>query len=342
PGSVQSFAFMGVILLMFLAGYEETDIGFLIKKRKRISIISITGLGLTLFTLFVFSKFFLGYTVGQSIFFMFIFGLTDVAVSAKSLLATGHIKSEKGETLLGIAVVDTVIGIVLLAFGITFLTSNSFSDAILTFFQIVLFFIILIFAAKYLPKVIHKVLNFKTELMDISTAFISIFFLAFLAEELKLASVLGAYFAGLILQQSRDLETDHFSSTVKSISYSLFIPVFFAWIVLSIDLKQLGEHLPVSLLIAGVVIVSKFVFIIIASLMQKAKFKESLIYASGMTAKGADNLIVIAIALNVGILSPEVSSLFGTTLVLTMLISVVLSSFLLKYLLKGKKAGSNA
>jgi len=122
--TVQQFAYMGVILLMFLAGYEETDIKFMLSTKRKLSFISLTGLITTLLVLFFFSKSYFGFTTVQSILFCFIFGLTDVAVGAKSLLATGKINTKIGESLLGTAVIDTVVGLVLLAASITLFTDS--------------------------------------------------------------------------------------------------------------------------------------------------------------------------------------------------------------------------
>jgi len=335
--TVQQFAYMGVILLMFLAGYEETDIKFMLSTKRKLSFISLTGLITTLLVLFFFSKSYFGFTTVQSILFCFIFGLTDVAVGAKSLLATGKINTKIGESLLGIAVIDTVVGLVLLAASITLFTATSANEIAFTFGEIFLFFIITIIVAKYLPKFIHKTVRMRTEMMDVSVAFVSIFLLAYLAEELKLASVLGAYFAGLILQKAPDLETDHFSTTVKSISYGFFIPVFFAWIALSANIWAVSSYLISAIIITGIVILVKFGVIFIASLLQHASVNEALIYAVGMMAKGADNLVVLAIAVSLGVFSVAMEEMLVTSLVFVMLFSILLGSVLLKFLLRNVK-----
>jgi len=331
--NVEEFAFMGVILLMFLAGYEETDIRFMVKKRKKLSIISISGLLLTLIILFFFCRQYFHFNVLQSVLFCFIFGLTDVAVGAKALLSTGKINTKLGESLLGIAVIDTVIGLLLLVGAITVFTSTSVSAAFMTFGKIVLFFIITVFIAKYIPKLIHKAIKMRTEMMDVSIAFISIFFLAYLAEELRLAAVLGAYFAGLILQKAPDLETDHFSTTIKSMSYGFFIPIFFAWIALSADISLIPKYIKPALIICIVALAVKFIIIFIASLTQKAKPQEALVYSTGMLAKGADNLIVLAIAVNINALSAGIAEMLLTSLVFILIVSVIVGSVSLKKLL---------
>jgi Kef-type K+ transport system membrane component KefB len=334
---VRQFAFVGVILLMFLAGYEETDMKFMLRTKRKLSAIALISLIGTIIALSFFAKFYFGFTIAQAILFAFIFGLTDVAVGAKALLSTGKLNTKTGESLLGIAVIDTVAGLILLAFAITVFTASNAVEVLVTFGGILLFFIITIVTAKYLPKLIHKTIRMRTEMMDVSVAFIAIFLLAYLAEELRLAAVLGAYFAGLILQKAPDLETDQFSNTVKSISFGFFIPIFFAWIALEADIMHIHTFLQEASIICLVVMGIKFGFILITTLLQrKSTFKEGIIYGVGMLAKGADNLIVLAIAINISIFTPMHKDMLLASLILTMILSVIISSILLKKLLRSQ------
>lgn len=332
PSDVEQFAYMGVILLMFLAGYEETNIRFLMARERRISTISVVSLVITLIALFGFSRYILDLTNMQSLMFAFVFGLTDVAVSANALLLTGKIETDVGESLLGIAVIDTVVGIILLAFTVAFISTSTFTEISAVLGKMLIFFLITIFIAKYLTKLVHKTVKMHTEKMEFSVAFASIFLLAYLADELNLAAVLGAYFAGLILQQSKDLASEHFSTTVKNIAYGFFISIFFAWVGLSTNLRMLPEYFFEAMLIAVVVIGVKVGIVMLMSLWHGSSLREAAVYGVGMSVKGADNIIVLAIALSVGVLFGE-AEMFLASLFIVMVMSMIFATVGLRLLL---------
>ncbi|RMF06080.1 cation:proton antiporter [Candidatus Woesearchaeota archaeon] len=332
PSEVEQFAYMGAILLMFLAGYEETNLKFLLEREKKISVIGIGALVLTLLALFVSGKIFFNLDNTASMIFAFIFSMTDVAVGANILLATRNIESDTGESLLGISVVDTVVGLVLLALAVSFLSANSLADVGTTVGKMIFFFVITVFLAKYLTKLVHSTVKMHTEKMEFSVAFVSIFLLAYLAEELNLAAVLGSYFAGIILQHSRDLSSEHFSTTVRNIAYGFFISIFFAWVGLSTNLRVAHHYFWQALLISVLAIVSKFLFTFVLSALQKVPVREALIYSFGMIAKGSDNIIVLAIGLSIGALA-SYSELFLTSLVVLIVLSLLLSTLGLRILL---------
>ena len=331
---VREFAVMGVILLLFLAGYEETNTGFLVRERKRLSFIALTGLLITLGAMFLFSRYFLELGTVRSIVFAFAFSLTDVAVGAKALLSTGKADTETGKSLLGLAVIDTIVGIILLAVSVTMISATSFVAIEKTVGGIPLFFGLVFLMGRYLPKLIDLSEKLEAEETQFSLALLSVFLLAFIAEELKLASVLGAYFAGIILQRSDELESHHFSDTMKSMAYGFFVPIFFGWMGLQANLRLLPTYLKPALMIAAVALGVKFISITAVSYFNGSGLKESSIYGFGLIPKGADNIVVLAIGHSLGVLTGQTYDMLLVSVALVMLVSILVSSVSLKKMLR--------
>lgn len=331
---IKEFATMGVILLMFLAGYEETDAKYLMERKKNLSLIAAGGLLGTILVLFLIPYLFLNFSLIESLIFAFAFGLTDVAVGAKSLISTGKANTEMGESLLGVAVIDTISGIILLAIGVTLISASSFYAIGETVGGIALFFVLILAVGKFLPRVIKESFKMESEKFVFSIAFVSVFLLAFIAEELHLASVIGAYFAGIILQKSGELEAEQFSQTMESIAYGFFVPIFFAWMGLQTDFTLIFDYLKISLLICGLSLGVKFSLTFLSSKLMGNNNKKSAIFGLGLIPKGADNLIVLAIGSSLGVLSGQTGELMSVSMVLVIVFSVLISSTLLKYFLK--------
>ena len=333
PHDIETFAIMGVVLLMFLAGYEETDVKFLVEHEKKLVMIALVSLLLTIGALFAFGMYFLNLSSVQALFFGFIFGLTDVAVGAKTLLSTGKLETDIGRSLLSIGVIDTIIGVILLAVAVALALATSPMALVKTIGGIGAFFVLLLFMSKVLPKIVDKSVQLRTEEIDFSIALASIFLLAFIAEELGIAAVLGAYFTGVILQKSGDLRSKKFSKTMSSVAYGFFVAVFFVWMGLQVNLQLLPTYLWPAIGIMLFAILSKTAIVTLVSRSQKSKWKESLIYGIGMSAKGADNLIIVAIGASLGILA-GIDALLVTSIAITIIVSIFVSSILLKRLLK--------
>ena len=279
PEDVQTFAHLGVILLMFLVGHEtNTHHKLLSKKEGKLSIIALFGLIVTLLSLFIFGLFFFNLTITQAVFFTFAFTLTDVAVSARTLVSLGKAKSKIGNSLMDIAVIDTIVGLILLVVGVTVLTTQSILHLEIEIGKMAIFFLIILVIFRYLPSLVHN-FALKQSRVYFLLSFLLMFILSYVAEKLEMIAiaVIGAYFAGILVKKHKTSESVEACTSLKSVAYGVFIPIFFAWIGLSIDLKIMPKYLGYALLICAVAIGIKLVSIILASRIEKSSWKESLV-----------------------------------------------------------------
>lgn len=333
---------IGVILLMFSAGLE-TNLQDLIKTGPKALLIACAGVAVPLAGGFILSSCFYGFgPVGSprfiaNLFIGVIMTATSVGITVSCLKEMNRIKGKTGTTILSSAIIDDIIGIIVLTFVIGMKdTSTKPSKVVIStvlFFVCaiilgILFYQIMKLVDKRWPK--HR----RIPIIGLCMCFA----LSFAAEKyFGIADITGAYVAGIILCNLKD--ADYIARKADINSYMLFGPVFFA----SIGLKTQISSIDMNLLLfsVGFVIVALLTKIIGCGLMAKAcryNWKDSLKIGIGMMTRGEVALIVAQKGLSVGI----IESKYFTSVILLIIISSVATPLILKALYKGEPDDSVA
>ena len=333
---------IGVILLMFSAGLG-TDLKDLLKTGPIAILIAIVGVFVPLVGGFLLYSAFYGFSeVGSLEFFKAVFigvimTATSVSITVQTLRELGHLKGKIGTLILSAAIIDDVIGIIVLTFVIGFrdTSSNPLGVVIST----VLFFAFSIVIGFILYK-IFKVLDKRyphqrrIPIMGLCLCFA----LSYIAEVyFGIADITGAYVAGIILCNLRD--SDYIAEKMDINSYMLFGPVFFA----SIGLKTRFDGFTVSLLIFSlafvvVAMITKIIGCGLIARLCKNNWRDSFKVGVGMMTRGEVALIVAQKGLAVGLLSPE----YFASVILLIICSSVITPIVMKLLYKGEKPTDNA
>lgn len=333
---------IGVILLMFSAGLG-TDLKDLLKTGPIAVLIAIVGVFVPLVGGFLLYSAFYGFSeVGSLEFFKAVFigvimTATSVSITVQTLRELGHLKGKIGTLILSAAIIDDVIGIIVLTFVIGFrdTSSNPLNVVIST----VLFFAFSIVIGFILYK-IFKVLDKRyphqrrIPIMGLCLCFA----LSYIAEVyFGIADITGAYVAGIILCNLRD--SDYIAEKMDINSYMLFGPVFFA----SIGLKTRFDGFTVSLLIFSlafvvVAMITKIIGCGLVARLCKNNWRDSFKVGVGMMTRGEVALIVAQKGLAVGLLSPE----YFASVILLIICSSVITPIVMKLLYKGEKPTDSA
>lgn len=333
---------IGVILLMFSAGLG-TDLKDLLKTGPIAILIALVGVFVPLVGGFLLYSAFYGFAeVGSLEFFKAVFigvimTATSVSITVQTLRELGHLKGRIGTLILSAAIIDDVIGIIVLTFVIGFrdTSSNPLNVVIST----VLFFAFSIVIGFILYK-IFKVLDKKyphqrrIPIMGLCLCFA----LSYIAEVyFGIADITGAYVAGIILCNLRD--SDYIAEKMDINSYMLFGPVFFA----SIGLKTRFDGFTVSLLVFSlafvvVAMITKIIGCGLIARLCKNNWRDSLKVGVGMMTRGEVALIVAQKGLAVGLLSSE----YFASVILLIICSSVITPIVMKLLYKGEKPTDNA
>lgn len=221
---------IGVILLMFLAGLEA-DLNLLKKYLKPSLLVAISGVMVPLLFFTLYTKA-LGYDSNTALFYGIVFAATSVSITVEVLQEYGKVKSKAGAVILGAAVADDILAVLILSFFIS--SRGDSSNFSLQILGQVIFLVFLFFVIKYFVPVIFKYTKrIQIFAKNTSIALIICFTLAILADLVGMSSVIGAFFAGLAIGQTsfaKDIE-----HSISTVAYTFFIPIFFVSIALPIS-----------------------------------------------------------------------------------------------------------
>ena len=323
---------IGVILLMFSAGLE-TNLHDLIKTGFKATLIACAGVFVPLVCGTVLYGCFYGFAaVGSPEFYSALFvgvilTATSVSITVQALREMGKLKGEIGTTILSAAIIDDVIGIIVLTVVIGL--ANGSTSAGTVCLKTALFFVFSI-AVGFLIYKLFKIIDNRyphTRRIPIMGLALCLA-MAYIAEKyFGIADITGAYVAGIILCNIRDSE--YIAEKMDINSYMLFGPIFFASIGLKTDIGDLNMSILVfALAFVLVGLVSK---IIGCGLMAKAcrySWADSLKIGVGMMTRGEVALIVSQKGLSVGLISP----VYFTAVILLIIVSSISTPIILKVL----------
>ena len=329
---LSAMAEVGVILLMFSAGLG-TNLKDLLKTGPLALLIACAGVLVPLICGAIYYQCCYGFVpFGSDEFYRALFigtilTATSVSITVETLRELGYLKGRVGTTILSAAIIDDIIGIVVLTVVIGFKSGTSSSAQVIL--KTLLFFVfagIVGFIAYKVFKFIDKRYAHTRRIPILSLAFC--LGMAYVSERyFGVADITGAYAAGIILCNMQD--SSYVANKMDINSYMLFGPVFFASIGLKTDISALDVN--ILLFSVGFVLVGLISKIVGCGLMAKLcrfKWSESLKIGVGMMTRGEVALIVSQKGLAVGLLDP----VYFTSVILLIIVSSILTPIFLKIL----------
>lgn len=331
---LNNMAEIGVVLLMFSAGLG-TDLKMLKRTGIKATLIACAGVlvpligGTILYMIFYGSAALGTEEFYKAVFIGCIMTATSVSITVEALKEMGFLSGTVGTTIVAAAIIDDVIGIMVLTFVIGFKNPEANPGKVVL--STLLFFVFAIIVG-YICYLIFKKVDAKyphTRRIPIAGLALCLSF-AYIAEKyFGIADITGAYLAGIILCSIRD--SKYIAEKMDINSYMLFGPVFFASIGIKTSLK--GFNLDILWFSLAFVFVALITKIIGCGLMSKAcryKWQESLKIGIGMMTRGEVALIVSQKGLSVGLMSSE----YFAAVILLIIISSISTPILLKLLYK--------
>lgn len=221
---IHQFAEIGVLLLMFIAGLE-TDLDQLKKNWKSAFAVAVGGIILPFIGGYS-SALAFGFDQPHALFFGIIFCATSVSISVQVLKEMNQLGSREGTTILGAAVVDDVLVVVLLAVLMSLMgTGGDVSLGLLIGKKLIFFAVIIAAGWLIVPRIMKWLAPLRVTEAVISTALVVCFGFAYFAEWMNMAGIIGAFAAGIAVAQTSYKHT--VESKVEPIAYAVFVPVFF-------------------------------------------------------------------------------------------------------------------
>ena len=322
---------IGVILIMFSAGLG-TNIKSLMKSGIKATIIATSGVFIPLILGTIMAMCFFGFdSWGSQNFFKCVFigtilTATSVNITVAVLKELGKIKSDVGQTIVSAAIIDDVIGIIVLT--IVLGVSSGKGGYLGIILKTLAFFVCAITAG----FVIYKLFRWydkrhpRSRRIPIYALGVALIF-AFCAEHFfGIADITGAYIAGIVFCSLSD--ASYMESKIDINAYMIFSPIFFAGIGLKTDLS--GMNLGLLLFSIAFVFVGCLSKILGCGGVAKLlgfKWKECLQIGEGMMVRGEVALIVASKGLAAGL----VDSKYFTSVILLIIVSSMTVPVMLKH-----------
>ena len=329
---ISLLAEIGVIMIMFSAGLE-TNLRELVKTGPKALLVALVGVFVPLCGGTLLYSCFYGFeAVGSEGFYRAVFigtilTATSVGITVQTLKELGHIKEHVGTLITSAAIIDDIIGIIVLTFVIGFKSPDSKPMVVVR--NVLLFFVCAICVGMlmyYIFKFIDKRHPHQRRVPILGLALCMFF--AFAAEEFfGIADITGAYVAGLILCNLNDSE--YIARKIDINSYMIFGPVFFASIGLKTEFNGFtASLLAFSLCFVAVGLITKVIGCGLTAKLMKYSWNESLKVGVGMMTRGEVALIVAQKGLSVGMLEAK----YFASVILLIIVSSVTTPIVLKLL----------
>ena len=324
---------VGAVILLFNSGLES-DLKLFLKYSKQATIVAIGGmalpfiLGLAVMVSFGYSD---NFTDTQAIFMGTVLTATSIGITVRVLNELKKLGSPDGITVLGAAVLDDVLGILLLTIvvGMTASTENlTLIDISIIIVKTLGFWLGLTIIGRLLSGHISKLFvkfhsNGSLLVLSLSLAFIS----SGVAEFFGLAMIIGAFSIGIALSGSELAKK--IEKPMHGIS-AIFVPIFFVTTGMLVDLTTIASYWEFGAILTIAGIIGKVFGSGATGLLAGFKPKESLKIGVGMLPRGEVALIMAAIGIASGALT---QNLYGAVIMMTF-ITTLLAPLVLSYLYK--------
>jgi Kef-type K+ transport system membrane component KefB len=333
---LSSFADLGAIFLLFTAGYKEVNLKQLREASKVAFIPTILGVAL---------PFSLGFLLGQAFGFGFLLSLflgvaftpTSISVVVKTLVDYNYLSSRPGSVMLTSAIFDDIIGIFILAVAVTIANFNQFPtnmQLITIIGNLVAYLIIMgLLGYKVFPILFNYIHKMHVKEAIFASVVMVALFSAYLAEVFGLHAVIGAFIGGTLLSNVPFAKIEDVQRKVSGLSYGIFVPIFFAFIGISVDIGTVRTAGMFSFMVVALALLGKLAGGFVGSKIIGFDLRDSLIFGIGMMPRAGVELVVLSVGKKAGIITDEVFS----AVVLMVAVSILVSPTLLKFAIEFKE-----
>ncbi|KRL84681.1 Na(+) H(+) antiporter [Lacticaseibacillus pantheris DSM 15945 = JCM 12539 = NBRC 106106] len=327
--NLTTFADIGVVILMFLGGMES-DIDLLKRYLRPALIVACAGVIMPVALIGLASRFF-GVSWTEAAFIGVIFSATSVSISVAVLKEFHYLDTREGATILGAAVADDIIGVILLSVMIAILGGEGMSTGghqsnlvIVLAGQVAFFAFVYVLIRWVTPFLLH----FSDRLMMTSSSTIMAMVIclgtAWLAEEVGLSGAVGAFFAGIAVAQT-DYKAEALSD-IEPLGYATFIPLFFVSVGLNVRFDGIGRDWLFILVLSVLGVLTKLWGCGLGARISGFQWLSANVIGSGMISRGEMGLITAQIGFAAGLLRED----FYSAIILAIIIVTMIAPFMLK------------
>ncbi|MFA5349693.1 MAG: cation:proton antiporter [Candidatus Paceibacterota bacterium] len=322
-GVLHVFAQLGAIILLFKVGLHNKIENIFSREN-----LIVAALGVVV--PFVAGYFYAINEGGSFAYSMFVgaaLTATSVGVTVAILKEFKLMQENFAKIIIGAAILDDILGLLVLSFVINVTGVSGEASTISLLTTLVMAFVFLVgsvavgsYFIKYLDR---KELSARRFLLVLAI----VLFYAYVAEFIRLSAIVGAFMAGVMINQSRHLKE------IEEKTYGLemlFMPIFFISLGMMMDVNSLMLFFVPIIIISIVALLTKVVGCGFGAMLAKLKTNEALAVGFGMAPRGEVALIIAAIGLSTKVLDVSEYSIIATMALLT----TVLTPPILQYFIE--------
>ncbi|MGI8553201.1 MAG: cation:proton antiporter [Dehalococcoidia bacterium] len=317
--SLQDMANIGVVLLMFVAGVE-TDLIEMRKVGGGAFLAAVGGVILPLVAGTGIARAF-GLSLYPALFVGTILTATSVSITAQTLQELGRLQTRVGAAIMGAAIIDDILGIVVLAVVTAFEGQSGSWVAIV---KLVIFLPVALLVGRYgVPQLVGRLHILRGNDARIAVVVATVLAYAWAAAQLGgLAAITGAYIVGVFIGQT-ELRRQA-AELVSFLGYSFFIPLFFVSVGMAVSLQDLRAAPAFAALLVLGAVITKVVGCFLGALAGRFGLRDATTIGLGMVSRGEVALVIAATGLQTRVIGQAEFSVVVVMTVITTLITPVL------------------
>jgi Kef-type K+ transport system membrane component KefB len=329
--SVQSFAQLGAVVLLFVVGLE-----FNIKDvfTIRYGVIALIGVIIPWVGGYLLAMFF-GYDFISSVFVGTALTATSVAITANVLREMGKLQTEAAKAIIGAAVIDDVLGLLVLSFSMEVARKTmSIAPLVLIIIEATVFMVLGAWVGhRYLSALLERFDATRLAKRYPETVFILAMMIAFLyamvAGLIGLSAIVGSFLAGVALTGVIIKQGKNFKEGAEYLQI-IFASIFFVSLGILADFHVLTLQILWFLIaLTTVAFLTKIIGCYLGARIGRLSHKTSLTIGMGMAPRGEVAMIVALIGLNLGVIQQDIYiSLILMSLLTTIFVPIVLRHYM--------------
>lgn len=322
--AVKGFATIGASLVLFQAGLREENVADIFRHRQGIQL----GLGILVGSfafifgmLLLFGDAFLPYSdLTAFVYLAMGYAIVDIGVPSKIMLSKGMLKEPMGKYAIKSSVINVTVGLLAVTGLVIF---NSTPETMLLkiggIFGFAAGFYVL---HEFIHRLDDYIMMFEEAEAQFAITFSLLLGLSYATEIIGLSTVLGAFFAGVIVSRSEFSESRAFQEKIQAIGLGLFIPIFFAWFGLGLHLDSIIANFGAAAFLFGLSTASKISIGYVISRVHG--IDKPMTVAASLLSLDIETLVVLLIGIDMGVFGNEILQIFAPSVLLSTATIVIL------------------
>lgn len=320
---IKVVAEFGIFFLMLHSGLESDPDELLQSSRKSV-FIALTGTFVPFIGGYLTAIWF-GYPPATAFFIGMGISISAIAIGARLFKDHKMLNTKVAHLSLGAAIMGDIIALILFSLAISFSETGTIAliPTLALLAKVMAFFVIVIWGGNKISPYMNRVIQFKNK--GFTLTLIIALLMGMIAEAIGLHMIIGAFLAGLFIREEVIDEKvfEKIEDRIYGLSYSFFGPIFFASLAFHLDFSAMYTAPLFTVAILVVAILGKLIGSWISTGLMKMKAIESLAIGLALNNRGAVELIVASIGLQMGIIDKGIFSILIIMSFVTTVISII-------------------